>query len=166
MAKDPWLEEIDQIINDSDVEIKRIIREREEREKKRAERINTVKDALLPRLETVRKLINQDKVLPKDLPPKIIEDDLKITLEMPRLSEVNSLDLVYKIEMRGEITYLRVYNLYPDGKLDQTGFTEDDYDDFVKDSLKSFLQSWYTRKIGTELDKEREYEIMISHRAI
>jgi len=98
---------------------------------------------------------------------------------MPELADVVAANLLFRIEVRGEkkrgeeipkmSVFLRAYHKYSDTRLDQKGNLELPYepadekkvDDFVKDSITGFIESWYTRKIGEEMDREREYEVKI-----
>ena len=96
--------------------------------------------------------------------PTIKEDVAELALLMPTLSEVNRLDLMYKIEFKDEKPVLHSYNLFAQGKMENNGSAHDKYEDFIQDTLKRFLLSWFRRKEGTELDKERKFELhIISH---
>jgi type IV secretory pathway VirB4 component len=96
--------------------------------------------------------------------PTIKEDMAEIALIMPVLSDVNRLDLMYKIEFKGEKPVLHSYNLLSQGKMENNGSAHDKYEDFIQDTMKRFLLSWFRRKEGTERDKERKFEIhIISH---
>lgn len=93
--------------------------------------------------------------------PKINEGSTEIVLIMPALSDVNRLDLMYQVEFRDEKPVLHAFNLLPAGKMENNGSAHDNYEDFVQDTLKRFLLSWFTRKEGTERDKERKFQLVI-----
>ena len=93
--------------------------------------------------------------------PTIKEDMAEMVLVMPVLSEVNRLDLLYKIEFKEEKPILHSYNLLSQGKMENNGSAHDKFEDFVQDTIKRFLLSWFRRKEGTELDKERKFELHI-----
>ena len=93
--------------------------------------------------------------------PKISEGPAEIVLIMPTLSEVNRLDLMYQIEFKDEKPVLHSFNLLSSGKMINNGSSHGNYEDFVQDTLKRFLLSWFTRKEGTELDKERTFKLII-----
>ena len=114
-------------------------------------------------------------VAEKDKYPHLYEYEMV----MPELTDVAAVDLLFRIEIRAEkirgeneprmSVFLRAYHKYSDTLLDQKGYLELPYgpadqksvDDFVKSTILRFIESWYTRKIGEEKDKEREYEVKI-----
>jgi hypothetical protein len=98
--------------------------------------------------------------------PTIKEDVAELALIMPMLSDVNRIDLMYKIEFQDEKAILHSYNLLPQGKMENNGSAHDNYEDFVQDTLKRFLLSWFRHKEGTELDKERKFELHIIAHAL
>lgn len=93
--------------------------------------------------------------------PKISEGPAEMVLIMPNLSEVNRLDLMYQIEFKDDKPVLHSFNLLSSGKMINNGSAHGKYEDFVQDTLKRFLLSWFTRKEGTELDKERTFKLII-----
>jgi hypothetical protein len=93
--------------------------------------------------------------------PKINESTTELVLVMPSLSDVNRLDLMYQIEFQEEKPVLHAYHLLSAGKMENQGSAHDKFEDFVQDTLKRFLLSWFTRKEGTERDKERKFELII-----
>ena len=93
--------------------------------------------------------------------PKINESTTELVLVMPALSDVHRLDLMYQIEFKEEKPILHAYHLLPAGKMENQGSAHDKYEDFVQDTLKRFLLAWFTRKEGTELDRERKFELHI-----
>ena len=93
--------------------------------------------------------------------PKISEGPSEMVLIMPSLSDVNRLDLMYQIEFKDEKPVLHTFDLLPAGKMKNNGSAHDKFEDFIQDSLKRFLLSWFTRKEGTELDKERKFTLVI-----
>lgn len=93
--------------------------------------------------------------------PKISEGPAEMVLIMPSLSDVNRLDLMYQIEFKDEKPVLHTFDLLPAGKMKNNGSAHDKFEDFIQDSLKRFLLSWFTRKEGTELDKERRFTLVI-----
>jgi hypothetical protein len=93
--------------------------------------------------------------------PKISEGPAEMVLIMPSLSDVNRLDLMYQIEFKDEKPVLHAFDLLPAGKMKNNGSAHDKFEDFIQDSLKRFLLSWFTRKEGTELDKERKFTLVI-----
>lgn len=96
--------------------------------------------------------------------PTIKEDAAELLLVMPVLSDVNRLDLMYQIEFKEERPVLHAYNLLAQGKMENNGSAHGGFEDFVQDTLKRFLLSWFRRKEGTEMDKERKFELhIISH---
>jgi hypothetical protein len=56
---------------------------------------------------------------------------------------------------------LHAFDLLSAGKMNNNGTAHDKFEDFVQDTLKRFLLSWFTRKEGTELDKERKFTLII-----
>jgi hypothetical protein len=98
--------------------------------------------------------------------PTIKEDMAEIALIMPALSDVNRIDLMYKVEFQAEKAILHSYNLLPQGKMENNGSAHDKYEDFIQDTLKRFLLSWFRHKEGTELDKERKFELHIIAHAL
>jgi len=96
--------------------------------------------------------------------PTIKEDAAEILLVMPVLSDVNRLDLMYQIEFKEEKPVLHAYNLLAQGKMENNGSAHGGFDDFIQDTMKRFLLSWFRRKEGTEMDKERKFELhIVSH---
>jgi hypothetical protein len=95
------------------------------------------------------------------LKPKINEGPAELVLIMPSLSDVNRLDLMYKIEFKDEKPVLHAFDLVSSGKMKNNGSAHDKFEDFIQDTLKRFLLSWFTRKEGTELDKERKFTLVI-----
>ncbi|WP_455392696.1 hypothetical protein [[Eubacterium] cellulosolvens] len=93
--------------------------------------------------------------------PKIKESPTELVLIMPALSDVNRLDLMYQIEFREGKPVLHAFDLLSAGKMKNNGSAHDNFEDFVQDTLKRFLLSWFTRKEGTELDKERTFKLVI-----
>jgi hypothetical protein len=93
--------------------------------------------------------------------PKISEGPAELVLMMPSLSDVNRLDLMYQIEFKDEKPVLHAFDLLSAGKMNNNGTAHDKFEDFVQDTLKRFLLSWFTRKEGTELDKERKFTLII-----
>ncbi len=98
--------------------------------------------------------------------PTIKEDVSEILLLMPSLSEVNRLDLLYRIEFQDEKPVLYAYNLLSQGKMENNGSAHGNFEDFIQDTLKRFLLNWFKRKEGTELDKERKFELHFVARAL
>ena len=96
--------------------------------------------------------------------PKISEGPAELVLMMPSLSDVNRLDLMYQIEFKDEKPVLHAFDLLSAGKMNNNGTAHDKFEDFVQDTLKRFLLSWFTRKEGTELDKERKFTLIIEGR--
>jgi hypothetical protein len=45
--------------------------------------------------------------------------------------------------------------------MENNGSAHDKYEDFIQDTMKRFLLSWFRHKEGTELDKERKFELHI-----
>ena len=66
-----------------------------------------------------------------------------------------------QIEFKDEKPVLHAYHLLSQGKMENQGSAHDKFEDFVQDTLKRFLLSWFTRKEGTERDKERKFELYI-----
>ncbi len=93
--------------------------------------------------------------------PKIMEGPAELALIMPALSDVNRLDLMYQIEFSDEKPVVHSFDLLPSGKMQNNGSAHDKFDEFVQDTIKRFLLSWFTRKEGTELDKERKFTLII-----
>jgi hypothetical protein len=93
--------------------------------------------------------------------PVIKEGPAELALVMPALSEVNRLDILYQIAFQDEKPILHTFDLYSPGKMKNNGSAHGNFEEFVQDSLKRFLLSWFTRKEGTELDKEREFKLII-----
>lgn len=93
--------------------------------------------------------------------PTINEGPGELVLIMPTLSDVNRLDLMYQIEFKDEKPILHAFDLLPAGKMKNNGSAHGNFEDFIQDTLKRFLLSWFTRKEGTELDKERKFTIVI-----
>jgi len=93
--------------------------------------------------------------------PTINEGPAELVLIMPTLSDVNRLDLMYQIEFKDEKPILHAFDLLPAGKMKNNGSAHGNFEDFIQDTLKRFLLSWFTRKEGTELDKERKFTIVI-----
>jgi len=93
--------------------------------------------------------------------PTINEGPAELVLIMPALSDVNRLDLMYQIEFKDEKPILHTFDLLPAGKMKNNGSAHGNFEDFIQDTLKRFLLSWFTRKEGTELDKERKFTIVI-----
>jgi hypothetical protein len=93
--------------------------------------------------------------------PKINESATELVLIMPSLSDVNRLDLMYQIEFQEEKPVVHAYHLLPSGKMESQGSAHDKFEDFIQDTMKRFLLSWFTRKEGTERDKERKFELHI-----
>jgi hypothetical protein len=98
--------------------------------------------------------------------PTIKEDVAEIALIMPALSDVNRIDIMYKVEFQDEKAILHSYNLLPQGKMENNGSAHDKYEDFIQDTLKRFLLSWFRHKEGTELDKERKFELHVVAHAL
>jgi hypothetical protein len=98
--------------------------------------------------------------------PTIKEDVSEILLLMPSLSEVNRLDLLYRIEFKDEKPVLHSYNLLSQGKMENNGSAHGNFEEFIQDTLKRFLLNWFKRKEGTELDKERKFELHYIARAL
>jgi hypothetical protein len=71
---------------------------------------------------------------------------------------------MYQIEFREEKPILHAFELLPAGKMKNNGSAHDKYEDFVQDTLKRFLLSWFSRKEGSELDKERTFKLIIKPR--
>jgi len=211
MAKD-WKGELKDIIVSNQKQIKKLVDDREEREKERLKKIKEIKDIIRPRMEFVKELFEKDEYLTsrdgtevghdkittrtktEELPgtmslprmpdviesefidsarrgdrvvvPTIKEDVAEIAMMMPALSDVNRIDLLYKIEFQGEKPVLHSYNLLAQGKMENNGSAHDKYEDFIQDTLKRFLLSWFRRKEGTELDKERKFELHIIAHAL
>jgi hypothetical protein len=92
--------------------------------------------------------------------PEIKEGEAEIAIIMPALSDVNRLDLMYQIEFKEEKPVLHAFELLSAGKMQNNGSAHGNFEEFVQDTLKRFLLSWFTRKEGTELDKERTFKII------
>ncbi len=93
--------------------------------------------------------------------PTIEEGPAEIVLFMPSLSDVNRLDIMFQIEFKDEKPVLHAFDLLSAGKMQNNGSSHGNFEDFVQDTLKRFLLSWFTRKEGTELDKERKFTLII-----
>ncbi len=106
----------------------------------------------------------------------------EIELMMPRFAEIASVNLLFRsefnvrsetdMEIEGPELCLRTYHKYPDAKLEQKAIleiscgqvNEEDVDDFVRGAVLGFIESWYARRIGQELARDREYEVKITLR--
>ncbi len=105
--------------------------------------------------------------------------EYEIEMVMPALNDVTEVNLLFRTIIRSQkirnqddpklTLFLRAYHKYPESQLDQKGFLEMPYkkadtktvDDFVKVRVLNFVKSWYTRRIAFEVDKEREYKMII-----
>ena len=96
--------------------------------------------------------------------PALKEGPSELVLLMPTLSDVNRLDILYQIAFKDEKPVLYAFNLLSAGKMENNGSAHGNFEDFIQDTLKRFLLSWFMRKEGTERDKERKFELrIISH---
>ena len=98
--------------------------------------------------------------------PTVNEGPTELVLIMPVLSDVNRLDLLFRVEFKEDKPVLHAYDLLSSGKLQDNGSAHDDFECFIQDTLKRFLLSWFTRKRGTELDKERKFQLHITGRGL
>lgn len=206
MAKD-WKAELKDIVTTNQKTIKKVIDERNNREKDQLKKIEEIKNIIKPRMEFIKELFEKDENLtatidslqessdeklavegptqastPHDIIktqfidsarrgervaiPTIKEDAAEILLIMPALSEVNRLDLLFQIEVNEEKPVLHAYNLLSQGKMENNGSAHSNYEDFIQDTMKRFLLNWFKRKEGTELDKERKFELHFIARAL
>jgi hypothetical protein len=171
---DKWLLEIKSIVKKGEEKISGVRREREQRLAKRMKICSTIRKKIINYLRDVQPVIAQyyrkkecekeDKQLPAI---NVGNDGFEIILEMPKLSDVNLLDLRFQIEIDVDCTYAKIlaYRVSKE-KTDLIGSATDNYDFFIKDVIKRFLQAWYSRKLSDELDKEREYRIAITARGL
>ena len=75
--------------------------------------------------------------------PTIKEDISEILLLMPTLSDVNRLDILYRIEFKEEKPVLHSYNLLSQGKMENNGSAHGNFEEFIQDTLKRFLLNWF-----------------------
>ena len=101
-------------------------------------------------------LIDQDQTF-------ITDSEFEFELVMPQLSEVNKMNLRYRIEFdTDDNAILHAFNVYSAGKIELVGSTGNDYTIFIENSIKYFIINWYKRKTGDELIKEQEVKLTIS----
>lgn len=162
---DKWLSEIREIVAKSENKIEGVIKAREKREAQRAKKATEIKELVLTRLKETKSVISGGKKKSEDIYPKIVENGNEIIFEMPKLSEVNAMDLVYSVEVGEDFARLRAFKKSP-RKVDAFSSTDKDYDSFVKDTIKRFILAWYSRKLSDELDKEREFVIKITSQGL
>ncbi len=216
MAKD-WKSELKEIINSKLGRVKKVIDDRDGREKERLKKIKEIKNIIIPRLQFVKELFEKEKYLISTIEPArpdqlktegtkagianevqaqgvvnrvsvsgdkssafleacrrgervavpiIKEGEAELVLFMPELSDVNRLDLMYKIELKDGKLVLNAYDLLSAGKIKNNGSAHDKFEEFIQDTMKRFLLSWFTRKESTELDLERRLELRIEGHAL
>ena len=134
-----WQAEIRKIISNSHREIKKIRAAQEDQKKARAMKIQDIKRILLPKLEFVKNIMNKDQELGRepsqnDL-PKIRDAESEVEFIMPELSEVNKMDMHYRIDFNDDNTaILHAYDKSSIGKMDHIGSTENDYELFIEEN--------------------------------
>lgn len=166
-----WQTEIRELINSSDRELNKLQAQQEAQHQEKILKISELKAVLIPKLEFVRSVIHKEtefgqELLEKGL-PKIVETAYEIEFIMPGLSEVNKMDMQYRIEFNNDNgVILCAYDKCSTGKMELAGKVESDFESFIECNITRFLMSWYKRKTGDELAKERVLQLKITSKAM
>ncbi len=162
-----WETEIRKIIQESTRELKLKKDKQQERLKFKLAKAQNIRDVLYPKLKYVLEMIemntNSESGLIDQDQTFITDSEFEFELVMPQLSEVNKMNLRYRIEFdTDDNAILHAFNVYSAGKIELVGSTGNDYTIFIENSIKYFIINWYKRKTGDELIKEQEVKLTIS----
>lgn len=163
--EDDWDQQLRSTVEEGLKNVREAIKEREALQAEREARINAVRGMILPRLKTVQSLLSGHDFLGGNH-PEIEDAGTEVRLVMPRLSEVNHIDLVYSLELKEDLVLLKSYKRIGDGRLEQSGFADRDHEEFVKSSLLSFIKAWFGRRVSDEKDKSRELRLVVEQRGL
>jgi hypothetical protein len=166
-----WQSEIKKLINSSHHELRQLQEAQEARHSEKILKISELKNILRPKLAFVISVMQKDPDLGKDFLenglPKLNEADNEVEFIMPGLSEVNKMDMYYRIEFEdNNKVVLCAYDKYSADKLELVGKIEDDFETFIEENIKRFLVNWYNRKKGDQLAQERVLQLKITSRSL
>jgi hypothetical protein len=166
-----WESKVSKIIQESVKELDLLKRNRQEKQELKRVKAEDIKNLLLSKLNFIVEQFNQS--IPKvgsfysQDQVYVIDSEFEIKLVMPTMSEVNQMDLFFKIDFdEEEAPVLKVYNKFSDDKLEFVRSTYKNYSVFIEDSITRFILSWYKRKLGDEIAKDRMLELKIRSDAI
>jgi hypothetical protein len=161
-----WESLVSNIIQESVEELELLKCSRQEKEELKRAKAEDIKNILLPKLYFIMEQFKQN--IPKAVSiytqdhAYVTDSQFEIKLVMPTLSEVNQMDLLFKIEFdEEEVPVLNVYNKFSDDKVEFLRSTDKEFSSFIEDCIVRFILSWYKRKLGDELAKDRMISLKI-----
>ncbi len=166
-----WQSDIKELINSSHHELKQLQEVQDAHHSEKKLKISEIKKVLTPKLDFVISVMHEDPDFGKDFLekglPKITEGENEVEFIMPGLSEVNKMDMYYRIEFEDDNNVvLNAYDKYSAGKLELVGKAENDFETFIEANIKRFLLNWYNRKKGDELAHERVLQLKITSKSL
>jgi len=156
----PWETELDSAMRDKRIKLGEVVNRLRKRQDERDGKVKEIKLALTTNLGYIIKVLKKDPFIGADEFPKVSEseDGLSVELLMPLLKEVHQVDLLFEITIYREQVCVKAFRHFPNEVKEEMARAFDSFDSFVKNRLTEFIPDWYNRKIGNELDKEREEE--------
>ena len=166
-----WESQISKIIQESTRELEELNVSKEIRMKKKSQQAKDIKDILSPKLlyvlEKFKENIPEGPSVYTQDQAYIADSEFDIELRMPNMSDVNKMDLLFRIEFDDKLcAVLRVYNKYSPDKIELVGSADKDLSPFIEASITQFILSWYKRKLGDEIAKEKMLELKVRSKEI
>ena len=153
-----WLKEIESIVEEESNKITRLIADREKKRKLKNQKTDTLKKIIRQRINEINNIVRQKEKVQDTF--EIFDNGMELRITRSGISEVNSIDLLFIFDILSENLKLKVYNENA-GERKYIAETEDYFEEFIMDTIKTFIRSWYQRRFGDELLKEKEYEVHV-----
>jgi hypothetical protein len=166
-----WETQIGKIIQDSVRELELLKISKQEKQELKMAKARDIKDILLPKLLYVQELYKKnnpkgDSVYTQEQ-VNISDSEFEIKLVMPTMSEVNNMDLLFKIGFNDKNdALLLVYNKYSTDKMEFVSSADKNFEKFIEESITRFILNWSKRKLGEEVAKDRTLKLKIHSEAI